>query len=1314
MIPFKLYHLKKLYRWLIYVLFIVLGIIALIAFALRFILFPNIDIYKNNIASYVTKTAGQKITIGEIKTGWDGISPHFALNNIDLFDSENRIALNLKNVEANISWLSIPLLRPRLSHLVVNDPELTIRRKADGSIYLAGINLAGAAKPDFPNWLLSQAKVSIKNAQVIWLDDLRQAPPLALKQLNLSLTNPAWQSLFGRHTFTLKALPSIGSSQAISADGHFIGRDVSQMKEWQGVLSVQLKQADLSIWKPWLDYAILNQPVYVLSGIGDAQITLDFANSRINKTTVHASVSNLVLANLDAKLAAQYVPLVAKQFAGDINWSDFNQTQTIRADNITLSTNTGLSIRNGSGYYSTSLKNGKPWVRNDIKLDTLNLVAINQLTPYLHLPAQVLTTLNGLAPTGELQAPHLHWEGIANSPSQYQFNTGFKQLSINAGNKIPGFKNLTGKLTASEKGGEVRLQSQNAMLDLKDILRWPVPADKLNGDINWVIRDEKTNIMVKELFITSPHITGTVDASYELNGIKGGHLDLSGKFSKGNAKFAPFYYPLILGESTLHWLDTSILGGRIENVNLSVKGNLADFPFVNSKNQLDKNLGIFKITARMNDALLYYGTGWPMIEGLGIDLLFEGKRMELNADRGHVFGNKIIKSKTEIPQLDADSPILLVTSEVEGSLADGIKFVNESPVKLVTQGFTDSLKTAGNGKLMLELKIPMYDLEASKYKGAYKISNGTIFANSDADLPELAKLNGILNFTETSLSAQNVSTEIMGNPAQFSLKTGSDKAIHISANGRINDTNIKKLASNTFINNLEGSTNWTAEIAIKKPLVDVSLRSNLVGMTINIPAPFNKAANQEIALIIDKKQLSSVNDSFDISYGDAVFAKILRTEQFSTGQAGKLMFERGDIGIHTPAITPTQAGLSMHGKLDYLGADDWVTLFNKPNNTTTKTSAPLVINKAELAVQKLDLYGRRLNALTVLAEPNATGLKMIINSQEIIGDAEWQNAGNGKIIARLKSLTIPNSSETNNKVEMINAPDPKKDYIKQKHEYPALDVIAENFQVGAKKLGGLELNAFETGDDWTIQKLKITNSDSTLLADGIWHNWIHNPNTNMKFLLNVNNIGNTLKRFGQPDAVKGGDAELTGLLQWPGSPHEFDTTRLSGNLKLDANKGQFLQVQPGVGRLLGLLSLQSLPRRLSLDFRDLFSDGFAFDKISATATVNSGILRSNDFFMTGPAAEAKIKGETNLKTETQNLQVKVRPHLSDGLSLAALAGGPIAGAAAFVAQKLLKDPFNKIIQSEYVITGTWDNPQEVESDKNEQQKPSDKSPLTSK
>lgn len=164
-------------------------------------------------------------------------------------------------------------------------------------------------------------------------------------------------------------------------------------------------------------------------------------------------------------------------------------------------------------------------------------------------------------------------------------------------------------------------------------------------------------------------------------------------------------------------------------------------------------------------------------------------------------------------------------------------------------------------------------------------------------------------------------------------------------------------------------------------------------------------------------------------------------------------------------------------------------------------------------------------------------------------------------------------------------------------------------------------------------------------------------------------------------------------------PHEYDVLALNGNLEFEVKQGQVLKVQPGVGRLLGLVTLQSLPRRLTLDFRDLFSNGFAFDKISGRVNIDKGVMRSDNFSMTGPAADVMITGETNLKAETQKLRVKVLPHITDSLSLAALAGGPLAGAVAFLAQKVLKDPLNKIASTEYEIIGTWDNPQEVKSEK---------------
>jgi uncharacterized protein YhdP len=239
----------------------------------------------------------------------------------------------------------------------------------------------------------------------------------------------------------------------------------------------------------------------------------------------------------------------------------------------------------------------------------------------------------------------------------------------------------------------------------------------------------------------------------------------------------------------------------------------------------------------------------------------------------------------------------------------------------------------------------------------------------------------------------------------------------------------------------------------------------------------------------------------------------------------------------------------------------------------------------------------------------------------------------------------------------------------------------------------LELQALPEDDDWRIEKLKLSAPDSTLQMDGVWQTWRRQPRTRVHLHLDVRDLGKLLARMGFPNTVKQGEAELDGQLSWLGSPQNLNFPTLSGQMKLEARKGQFLKIEPGIGKLLGILSLQALPQRIALDFRDVFSDGFAFDDISATVRVAQGVASSDDFSMAGSAALVSMSGETNLVDETQNLRVHVIPVVGGSVAtLSALLGGPVVGLTAVIVQKILKEPLGQMIAYDYRITGTWDNP----------------------
>ncbi|CAG0958435.1 hypothetical protein MTYP_00589 [Methylophilaceae bacterium] len=1259
-----------IYRSALAALWLTIFILATAILLLRYLVLPNIDQYKDQIAEKIGQSTGQKITIGNIQASWNGMNPHLGLRQVALYDAQGRMALTLHEIETSLSWLSIPLLEPKLSELQIQGPVVSARRLADGTLVVAGIEMGGTSRPELANWILRQTRIDILDATVLWQDELRGAPPLTLNNLNLSIENPVWESLLGRHRFGLQATPSAGSSQPIDLRGNLYGKDVSQPETWHGTVYGRMDGTDIAAWRQWVDY-----PFHIQEGNGAARFWLDFAAGEARKLT-----TDVLLQNVRARLSKSSAEARLQHLGGRLHWTRLTDGQELGVERLKVAKADGMGLENGTMTIRERSVQGKDIVEGKVSLDEFDLVALNHYASYLPLPKETLEQLAEISPVGSLRQLKLSWKGDGKLPSEYDVRSQFSGLGINAYGQVPGFSHLNGSLTANEKRGSLTINSQQAVLDFKKVMRWPIPAGKLSGQVKWTNNENITDVRVTNLAVNSPHISGLINASYLHSNGKPGVLDLTGRFDRANAKYALFYYPKILGEHTLHWLDTSIHAGDVSDVSLIVKGRMDQFPYTDPKQ------GLFKVTAKLKDGILDYGTGWPRIEKLNVDMLFQGSRMELNSSSGEILGNQIRKAKAVIPVLDADYPILSVDGETQGSVSDGVRFINNSPVLHVTEGFTETLKTSGNGKLNLQLQIPLHDVDASKVKGAYQIVEG---AMSGPSIPDLTRINGTLAFTESGMSGKNITTMVYDGPARLDISTGKNRLVRIAARGSVADSGLKQAFRNNLLDHVSGSADWYGDISIQQQLLDVTIRSSLTGMALDFPPPLGKPAAERMPLRIEKKQQSAGSDTITISLANQISARILRTEK-----NGRLEVDRGEIGINLLPEIPAESGIAVRGTFEELNVDKWLEVLKSTRSGgAASTSGKLPVQRVNLTVNALDIFERRINNLKLNAKEAADGWQMQIQSREVNGDANWISTGNGKIQARLKSLIAP--SKTPDNVDLSKDVTPEEKPL----DYPDLDITAENFELGQRKLGSLELLASERSGNWRIEKMKIFNPDSIMTANGEWHNWKRNPNTQMNVRWDINEVGNTLERYGHPQMVKGGNAILSGKLQWPGSPHEFNIENLSGNFSLDARNGQILKIQPGVGRLFSVLTLQNLPRRLTFDFRDVLSSGFTFDKISSNATINQGVLSSNDFLMEGPTAKVEIKGQTDLKKETQHLHVKVTPFISDSVSLAALAGGPAVAAAAFVAQKLLKDPLNKFAAEEYEIVGTWDKPVEVKPDK---------------
>ena len=681
----------------------------------------------------------------------------------------------------------------------------------------------------------------------------------------------------------------------------------------------------------------------------------------------------------------------------------------------------------------------------------------------------------------------------------------------------------------------------------------------------------------------------------------------------------------------------------------------------------------------MTGATLEYAKNWPKIENLNAELLFQGKRMEVTAKQGSILGAQLSKVRAQINDLLILEESLEIDGEAQGPSAAFLKFISDSPVNPMINGVSEGIQALGKGHLALKLHIPLRHSKDTKVNGVYQFVNDQIDVGQGA--PLLEHVNAKLAFSEAGISMQNASAQILGSAASINAATQKDGTVRITAQGKLTSAGISKSYPSVVSKALSGSTDWRGVIMMRDKLANLVVESSMQGMAIDLPAPFAKK-EEGIPLRVEKTEMGNGQALISFNYGRNVSGQFLRR---TDGTQSRI--ERGAISLGGVASLPQQSGIWLSGALRYADVDQWRALLNKSGG-----DSGLMIQGVNLNFGSLDIFGKRFTDVAVNAWMQAETWKATLRGNEMDGEVVWKSApeaaaknsveAGGKLTARFKSLFIPGSTP----VKQGSIPTKL-----QGRDFPSIDLIADNFQIKQHKLGKLELIASPKDASWRIEKLHITNSDSTLQADGVW---VWDPAlTRINLRLDSSDAGKLLARFDYPGYVKNGTVKLEGELSWPGGLADMEYAALTGNFSLVARNGQFMKADPGIGKLLGILSLQALPRRITLDFQDVFSSGFAFDDISGSMRINKGVMSSDDFKMQGPAARVVMRGETDLGRETQKLRVHITPLVGEGVALAgAFLGGPVVGLTALVLQKILKDPLGQIISYEYQITGTWVDP----------------------
>ncbi len=1235
-------------RWAAWGLFAAWLAFAALVLALRYAVLPKVADYRAEIEQAASRAVGQPVRIGRIEARWQGLNPDLILDDVVIADRQGAPAFSLARVEGVLSWQSLVRLRPTLSLLAFDGPVLHVRRELDGKLTVAGMASEGESDPAFAEWVLEQKRIRIRDATIVWEDRLRQAPPLVLEDLQLALDNSG-----RRHRFGLSAAPPENLAARIDIRGEIKGELGDALEHLTGKLFVELDYADLAGWRAWVDY-----PVLLPQGRGALRIWGDLDDGA-GKVT-----ADVALEELRVRLGRKLPELDLASMRGRLEGRYKADEWALSGHKVELLTLDGVRVAPTDFHLEWRQNPPGSQVNGTASATFLDLAVLAKLASYMPLDAKSRELLEKHRPQGRIAELKASWTLDGDTLPRYSLKTAFHDLGLEAGGYFPGAEGLSGMIDLSEKGGDLIVDAGRSGLSLPAIFPEPdIALTALKARANWKNSPAGTDIRLDKLEFAGPDAAGSAQGVYRYTGDGPGEIDLTAKVERAEATAVWRYMPHVVNAEARAWIRRGIVAGKGYDGRLVLKGKLQDFPFRDGKG------GKFVVTARASDARVDYAPGWPAIDGIAADMTFD-TGMKIAASQGRILGAALSGVEVRIPDFESHEEMLLVRGLAQGPTSEFLRFLEQSPLGEKLDHFTADMKASGNGSLNLELDIPLRHAHDTKMRGDYRFQNNQL--QPLAGLPPLNQVNGRLLLTESTATAQDIVGRAFGGPLKVQVRSAGDK-VGIQASGTAQIKEVSNHFGWPLINHLSGSAGWKADIAIRKRTAEVVVESDLVGITSPLPEPLNKTAASALPLRIEQTVPEAQREQYRIVLGKVGQGVIVRR----LGGWERGVFVVGDGEPRLP-----DRGLAIRVVTPRIDADAWKNYLPEGSNGGNggADAGGLALNVVSLKTPLLRVFERDFSNVDLTLRPRDSGWQIGLNTKEAVGDIFWKSAGEGWVEGNFKRLVVRPAAEIGEgSTTLINT-------------LPGMSLSVDDLHIGDKALGKLELRARNDKGAWHLDTLNLQNPDAVLKGKGVWNNTGRHQ-TRLDFELTAKDAGKLLDRLGYGDTVRRGTARLAGDLQWSGPLTGLHYPTLSGQLTVAAQKGQFNKLEPGVGKLLGLISLQSLPRRLTLDFRDIFSDGLAFDSIEGKLAIRKGVMRTTDpLRIFGPAAQIEMQGETDLKNETQDLQVVVRPEIGSAAAVGVAIVNPVVGAATLLANTVLQKPLNRLFSYRYHVTGTWADP----------------------
>jgi uncharacterized protein (TIGR02099 family) len=907
--------------------------------------------------------------------------------------------------------------------------------------------------------------------------------------------------------------------------------------------------------------------------------------------------------------------------------------------------------------------------------DRVQLQNLWPLLAYAH-ESPALAKMRALNPQGALENVQLDLvKEQPDSAAQFVLAADVRGLGVDPVARTPGISGLNGKLHTTEREGTFELAGREVVFTLPRMFRDRLTAQTVDGTVQWTIAPDSWTIGSDELRVQAEDGRSTAKISVQVPKDGGSpvlNLNAVGEDLKASAtgKYVPANK---LAQKTLEWFDRAFTGGQVTHARVSYVGPTRAFPFHHGE-------GEFLAHGEVQDATLNYQEGWAPAAQISAQVDFHNASMKVLATSARMGELEIHDAVAEIKDFAKDE--LVIKAETRGDVQHGLNFLKQSPVGPKLGDAFARLNGAGPMTARVNLFLPIKHLDDRRIEVVANV-NGAKVALDGLNAP-LQNLAGSLTVRNTLLSDASLKGQWLGGPTEIRIDQINRTSAALTASGRA-QSNALRAASNIPASiATDGALQWSLASTLttqddpNAKRQSVHLTANLGDFAVELPEPIGKRVGEQRQLALD---LDFTDEGVLARTSMDSLRVLARVRKGDDG------WELDRAGVRADGIAPSlpdHHGLRIEGNIERFVLDDWLSL---KGTGTGKRKLSDLLRAANVRIGSFELFGYRWNDVRGILQATDSGWRVDVSGPQAEGQLTIPENFTGALPLRasMERLVLAPADE--------NVSNQQEDHPTDPRNFPALQVHVDDFQMGARKVGAIDLTTARVAQGMRIDSATVLSASVRAEGQGQWY-WI-NGAPQSKLVANIvsNDVAATLRDLAYTPFIEAKRGEIQADISWPGG---FDADLLdhaSGMLAADVQGGQIVNLQPGAGRVLGLFSIGALPRRLALDFKDLTEKGLAFDSIHGDFELRNGNAFTSNTLLRGPAAEIGIAGRTGFGSRDYDQTAVVTGNLGASIPVAgAVVGGPAVGAALLLFSQVFKEPLKGITRGYYRITGPWDNP----------------------